>query len=242
MMHNWFECKIGYEKIIENGMQKKVTEPYLVDALSFTEAEARIIEEITPFISGEFTVTDIKRARLSETFFNDNGDHFYKVKVYFITLDEKSGLEKKTAAQMLVQACDLKEAITVLEEGMKGTLADYTIASVSETAIMDAFPFNVEVNKRTDSINKEEIETALSDTHKSIEDKMQEAKVIITRDPQEGDGDLITRTQSFIRQKAAYDSERFKEVAIEMALLQKSSAAQIWFMGCGQLLIDELEV
>lgn len=94
-MHNWFECKVSYEKMLENGMQKKVTEPYLVDALSFTEAEARIIEEIRPFITGEFTVTDIKRARLSELFFNENGDRFYKIKVYFITLDEKSGAEKK---------------------------------------------------------------------------------------------------------------------------------------------------
>ena len=107
-MHNWFECKVSYEKMLENGMQKKVTEPYLVDALSFTEAEARIIEEIRPFITGEFTVTDIKRARLSELFFNENGDRFYKIKVYFITLDEKSGAEKKTAATMLAQASNLK--------------------------------------------------------------------------------------------------------------------------------------
>ena len=128
-MHNWFECKVSYEKMLENGMQKKVTEPYLVDALSFTEAEARIIEEIRPFITGEFTVTDIKRARLSELFFNENGDRFYKIKVYFITLDEKSGAEKKTAAQMLAQATTLKEAIAVLEDGMKGTLADYTIGN-----------------------------------------------------------------------------------------------------------------
>ena len=123
-MHNWFECKVSYEKMLENGMQKKVTEPYLVDALSFTEAEARIIEEIRPFITGEFTVTDIKRARLSELFFNENGDRFYKIKVYFITLDEKSGAEKKTAAQMLAQATTLKEAIAVLEDGMKGRLGN----------------------------------------------------------------------------------------------------------------------
>lgn len=141
-MHNWFECKVSYEKMLENGMQTKVTEPYLVDALSFTEAEARIIEEIRPFITGEFTVTDIKRARLSELFFNENGDRFYKIKVYFITLDEKSGAEKKTAAQMLAQATTLKEAIAVLEDGMKGTLADYTIASVTETQLMDVFPFD----------------------------------------------------------------------------------------------------
>ena len=73
-MHNWFECKVSYEKTMDNVMQKKVTEPYLVDALSFTEADSRIIEEITPYITGEFTVTDIKRAKSSELFFNENGD------------------------------------------------------------------------------------------------------------------------------------------------------------------------
>ena len=139
---NWFECKVSYEKMMENGVQKRVTEPYLVDALSFTEAEARIIEEMKPFISGEFTVLDIKRARISELFFNEKGDRYFKFKVFFITLDEINGAEKKTAVQMLAQASDIKEAITVLENGMKGTLADYAIASVTETQIMDVFPFS----------------------------------------------------------------------------------------------------
>ena len=146
-MHNWFECKVTYEKMMENGMQTKVTEPYLVDALSFTEAEARIIEEIQPYITGDFTVADIKRAKISELFFNEAGDRFFKFKVYFITLDEKSGAEKKTAVNMLAQACTLKEAIAVLEEGMKSTMADYSIGSVAETMLMDVFPFAVDDKK-----------------------------------------------------------------------------------------------
>ena len=153
---NWFECKISYEKMMENGVQKKVTEPYLVDALSFTEAEARIIEEIKPYISGEFTIADIKRARLSELFFNENGDRYYRIKVCFITLDEKSGAEKKTAVQMLAQASDLKEAIAVLEEGMKGTMADYIIASVTETMIMDVFPFSTDAKMKPAEESEEE--------------------------------------------------------------------------------------
>jgi small-conductance mechanosensitive channel len=139
---------------MENGIQKKVTEPYLVDALSFTEAEARIIEEIKPYISGEFTVADIKRARIAELFFNENGDRYYRIKVYYITLDEKSGAEKKTAVQMLAQASDIKEAIAVLENGMKGSMADYTIASVVETMIMDVFPFSAEI--KTKQVQAEE--------------------------------------------------------------------------------------
>lgn len=146
-MYNWFECKVSYDKTLENGMQKKVTEPYLVDALSFTEAEARIIEELKPYISGEFTIADIKRAKLAELFFNENGDRYFKAKIYFITLDEKSGTEKKTAAQMLAQATDLKDALAVVEKGMEGTMADYTIASLSETAIVDVFPYSTEDKK-----------------------------------------------------------------------------------------------
>ena len=105
-MHTWFECKIRYEKTMENGMVKKVNEPYLVDALSFTEAEARIIEEITPFVTGEFTVSDIKRANYSELFPSEEeaADKWFKCKLIFIMLDEKSGAEKKSSTQVLVQA------------------------------------------------------------------------------------------------------------------------------------------
>ena len=154
-MHTWFECKIRYEKTMENGMNKKVTEPYLVDALSFTEAEARIIEEMTPFISGEFTVSDIKRSNYSELFPSeeDTADRWFKCKLFFITLDEKSGAEKKTSTQVLVQAADLRDAVKKLDEGMKGTMADYKIASVAETAIMDVYPYSAE-ERTIDSISE----------------------------------------------------------------------------------------
>ena len=146
MMHTWFTCKICYEKTLENGMNKKVTEPYLVDALSFTEAEARIIEEMTPYISSEFTVADVTRARYSELFYaNDaSADRWYKVKLGFITLDEKSGAEKKTYTNVLVQAADLRDAVKRLDEGMKGSMADYIIVSVAETAIMDVYPYEAD--------------------------------------------------------------------------------------------------
>ena len=143
MIHTWFECKVRYEKIGENGIAKKVTEPYVFDALSFTEAEARIIEEISPFISGEFTVSDIKRANYSELFFaeEDSADRWFKCKVTFITLDEKSGAEKKSSTYMLVQAADLRDAIKKLDKGMEGGMADYQISAVTETPIMDVYPY-----------------------------------------------------------------------------------------------------
>lgn len=146
MMHNWFECKIRYEKVAENGMNKKVTEPYLVDALSFTEAESRIIEEMTPFISGEFEVSGVAKANYNELFPSEeeSADRWFKCKLWFITLDEKSGAEKRTSTNVLVQASDLRDAIKKLDEGMKDTLADYVIASVAETAIMDVYPYEAD--------------------------------------------------------------------------------------------------
>src|SRR5690554_7538266 len=123
-MYNWFECKLRYDKMLDTGIQKTVTEPYLVDALSFTEAEARIIEEIKPYISGEFTISDIKRVKYSDTFFNETGDRYFRAKLYFLTLDEKSGSEKKTAVNMLVQATLLKEAVEIIETEMKKTMIE----------------------------------------------------------------------------------------------------------------------
>ena len=142
-IHTWFEVKILYSKIMDNGINKKVNEKYLFDSLSFTESEGRCIQEMTPFITGEFTVSDIKRANYSEVFFSeeDAADRWFKCKLLFITLDEKSGEEKKTATNVLVQAYDLRDAVKKLDEGMKGTMADYQIASVAETAIIDVYPY-----------------------------------------------------------------------------------------------------
>ena len=142
-MATWFECKVKYDKLAENGQQKTVTEPYLVDALSFTEAEARIIEEITPFISGEFKVTAVKRTNIAEIFWNEAGDRWYKVKVNFITIDEKTAVEKKTANFIMVQAEDFKSAFENFMAGMKGTMSDFEIASITETLIIDVYKENL---------------------------------------------------------------------------------------------------
>lgn len=143
-MSNWFECKVKYDKMMENGLPKSVSEPYLVDALSFTEAEARIIEEMKPYISGEFTVADIKRVKLADIFFDETGDKWYKAKLNYITLDEKSGAEKRTSALMLVQAQDFATALSTVTAEMGTTMIDYEVASIAETAIMDVFRYDVE--------------------------------------------------------------------------------------------------
>lgn len=139
----WFECKVRYDKIQENGAVKKVNEPYLVDALSFTEAEARIIEAITPYISGEFTISAVKKTKISEIFWDETGDKYYMVKVMFITIDEKTAVEKKSANFILVQASDFSNALENFMKEMKGTMADFEIASITETPLMDVYPIEL---------------------------------------------------------------------------------------------------
>jgi hypothetical protein len=140
---NWFECKIRYEKTVEDGTQKPVTEMYVVDALSFSEAEERITEEVSAYVSGSFDVKDIKKAAFGEIFFSDdsNADRWFKTKLQFIILDEKSGKEKKSSVNFLVQAGTFREALSNIEEGMKGTMQDYVISSINETTIMDVLEY-----------------------------------------------------------------------------------------------------
>ncbi|MDY4459908.1 MAG: DUF4494 domain-containing protein [Alloprevotella sp.] len=143
MMNEWFECKVKYERTMDDGKVKKVNEPYLVDALSFTEAEERIIEERKHYMSGEFQVSDIKRARYAELFETDDesADRWFKVKLTFITLDEKTGAEKKTSQNVLVQAADLRDAVKRLDEGMKSSMIDYVISSVAESPLLDVYHY-----------------------------------------------------------------------------------------------------
>lgn len=137
---SWFECKLTYDKEVNHeGKIKKTTESYLVDAESFTEAEARMTEYVES--RGTFVMDNIRKVRIAEVFLDEQGDRFYKAKVGFITLDEKSGTEKKKYALMIVQATDLDSAIERFRKGMSGTLSDYELAAISETTLMDVLPY-----------------------------------------------------------------------------------------------------
>ena len=154
-MATWIEVRARYDKMMENGVVKKIVEPYLVDALSCTEAEAGVTEELTPFISGDFRISSVVTTKIAEIFWDETGDKFYKVKVNFITLDEKTATEKRNATYILVQASSFKDAYDNFVAGMKGTMADYEIEQICETKIVD-------VNK-ADLTPKQEAEKILRD-------------------------------------------------------------------------------
>ena len=137
----WYECKVKYRKTDDTGIQKVVTEAYLVDAVSYTEAEKRINEEMAAYINEEFKITTIKVANFSEIHPFENCDRWFKSKIALVAYDEESGKERKTNIHILLQANDVKEAFDNTVEVMKNTMGDYTIPMISESPIMDVFPY-----------------------------------------------------------------------------------------------------
>ena len=139
----WFECKVQYDKVTEDGTNTKVTELYVVEAISFTEAESRIVKEMSQYISGEYEVKDIKKAKYKEIWLSDDvsADRYYKAKLQFITLDEKSGKEKRSNFVSLVEASTLNNAIKGIDEVMGKTAIDYTSVEAKETKIIDVIEY-----------------------------------------------------------------------------------------------------
>ena len=137
----WFETIVRCDRMMEDGQMKKVNETYVVDALSFGEAEENITREMSHYISGDFDIKNINPAPYSEIFFSDKetDDKYYRVKLSFITIDERTQKEKKSKVTYLVQANSLEQARKNTEEVMNGTMIDYEFASVTETKILDVF-------------------------------------------------------------------------------------------------------
>lgn len=146
----WFECKVRYEKTREDGSEKITTELYTVDALSFTEAEAKIIEEMSAYVSGELQVANINPAKYNEIFFsgNDDDDLWFKARLAFITIDGNK--EKRSYTNYLIQAKSIERAKRYIDEVMGKTIIDYELKSLSESKIMDVFEHKSSSDEKKD--------------------------------------------------------------------------------------------
>lgn len=137
MKKNWYEVSVIIERISENGMAANVKEKYLVDAMSFTEAEARITEKLSSF--GEFEIDSVVKRNMEVVFADDESDKWYKCKLCFITLDERTGREKKTVQTVMIQAIDFSDAKKKAEDYMKGAVSEWDFTLIQETQILEAF-------------------------------------------------------------------------------------------------------
>lgn len=148
-MQTWFECKVKYVKIDDDGRERKVSEVYLVDAVTFTDAETRIIQQMATMVRGEFVVDNIKKSNIVEIFPHENGEWWYKARIGIVTIDEKAGKEKKINNYFLVAADDIKQALQRLEEGLSYILVPYQTTSLAICSIIDVFPYFEDVVNKT---------------------------------------------------------------------------------------------
>ena len=144
-MQTWFEIKVKYEKVDQDGRERKVSESYLVDAVSFTDAEARITEQIQQMVRGEYNIDNIRKSNIIEIFPADSGEFWYKAKISLVTIDEKAGKEKKINNFFLIAADDLKEALSRLEECLSYMVVPYYVTGLNLSNIVDVFPYSPKV-------------------------------------------------------------------------------------------------
>ena len=154
----WYETKVKYQKTMEDGSEKVVSERYVVDALSFTEAESAIIDEMSVYVSGELKVSNLGKASYNEIFFSDvdDDDKWYKAKLQFITIDEKTEKEKRSNVTYLVQAKSLARALRYVDEVMGKTMIDYDVIGLNETKIFDVFEHHAPSEKKEEKDEQKE--------------------------------------------------------------------------------------
>jgi hypothetical protein len=142
----WFLCKIRYQKQAENGKQTTINESYLIDSVSFTEAETRIYQELSSIIK-DFNLVSVRPMRLTDVFHYEDAETWFKCKVNYVSVDEKSGKEKKVQNTMLVSALNVKQAYERIEESLKSMLVPFEISDVNITNILEIFPYIPEETK-----------------------------------------------------------------------------------------------
>jgi len=151
-MQNWFECRVGYLKIDDDGRERKVSEVYLLDAITYTDAEARAIQQVSTMVRGEFVVKKISPSNIIEIFPHETGEWWFKARIAIVTIDERAGKEKKINQYFLVAADDIKQALKRLEEGLSYILVPFQITSITLSNIVDVFSyFEDAINKKIPS-------------------------------------------------------------------------------------------
>lgn len=179
-MNNWFTVKVKYTKQLEDGRLKRVTEPYLVDSVSFTDAEARMYEEIGQSVTGEFLITGITKTEYADIFYYDDSDDWYKCKLTYVSVDGDEGKEKKVTNNFLVTASSVKEAYERIKESLSDMTVTFEVPSIMLTPIVEVLPYNpdmdVEIGRRPLEegevlVNSSAPKPAYSDEEDEIQDE-----------------------------------------------------------------------
>jgi hypothetical protein len=186
-MNSWFTVKVKYTKQLEDGRLKRVTEPYLLDAVSFTDAEARIYEELGSQITGEFIITNIAKTDYADIFYYEDADEWYKCKLTYINIDADSGKEKKVSNNFLVTASSVKEAYDRIKESLSEMTVTFEISSIMISPIVEVMPYNPDLDVELERRPLEETpssseELGEEEETEEVEEQDQETGVSIGED------------------------------------------------------------
>jgi|SRR5690554_318175 len=176
-MNTWFTVKVKYIKQLDDGRLKKVTEPYLVDATNFTDAEARIYEEVGEYVRGEFIITGISKTEYTDVFYYDDSDDWYKCKLSYVMIDEEGGKEKKVTNNFLVTASSVKEAFERIHESLQDMTVDFDVPSILLTPLVDVLPYEPKLGDEVDNtpeINEEDEQEEVAEEEEEIVDEEEE--------------------------------------------------------------------
>lgn len=147
-MQTWYECKVKYLKIDQGGHERKVNDNYLLDAISYTDAEARIFQQMHELTNGEFQVMNIKKSNITEVIPSETGEWWYKAKITLVTIDEEAGKEKKINNYILIMADDINHALKRLDEGLSYMLVPFVTTSIQLSTIAEVFPYDDELQPK----------------------------------------------------------------------------------------------
>jgi len=185
-MQTWYECKVKYLKIDQGGFERKVNDNYLIDAVSYTDAETRIYDIMKELTRGDFQVMNIKRSNISEVISPDNGEWWYKAKISFVSIDEEKGKEKKISNYVIIMADDINDALKQLEKGLEYMLVPYVCTAIQLSTIADVFPYipgeHVKPTVKAQPVNRfdeevdeeEEAEEEVVEEEEEIEEELPE--------------------------------------------------------------------
>ena len=175
-MQTWYECRVKYLKIDQGGYERKVNDNYLLDAVSFTDAETRIFEQMNEITNGEFQVLNIKKSNIAEIIDKEEGEWWYKAKISLVTIDEEAGKEKKINNYILIMADDLNQALKRLEEGLSYMLVPYVVTAIQLSTIAEVFPYDLEAQSQ---IIASKPKTEATESVESDEDTEEDIEEII---------------------------------------------------------------
>jgi len=201
-MNSWFTIKVKYTKQLEDGRLKRVTEPYLVDAISFTDAEARIYEEVGTNIKGEFLITGISKTDYADIFYYEDADDWYKCKLSYVSVDADSGKEKKVSNNFLVTASSVKEAYERIKESLSEMTVTFEIPSIMLSPIVEVLPYNpdldVEISRRP--MEESDIDHGAEDSSEDVSEETEEEE-------QEDDSNVEEEIESTFEDETSNDDE-----------------------------------